>query len=463
MNKSDGTAHERETLRCGCQVRHENRTDTRKQRASNIRNTAAVPVGFLLLLCSCVSHGEGELRQSRRDLQTRQAILTVGEGDFAFSVALRARLDSMNGDYRLMATCFESRNSVLTKYPHSSSLLTRLERHPAVMMAYGVDATNLSNTVCSLECPFDLIIFNFPHSGTEDFRRHQALLAHFFASAKILLTSCGQIQVALASDQPRLWAVQEMAALSGMHLLEARTFNPEHEFPGYTVRRTTRQKSFRRTRPSGNRRVDVQAHRFTFSPCPAAGPESERHRCRRSAGRRASHTVWLPAPSIPPRPTLDRSASAETRFLCEEAETPIKEGGIRMPAADEAPYPRSSVHSCADCSRCFESGGALTQHHRAKHGKRPDIKPDWFTLRSVERGLDVGRRRQSAPVVEDRARWCAVCSMVFTNEADLEAHMRSLQPIQDPEYRCQGCERRFFEQRALFQHSNVCAALISKA
>ena len=443
--------------------------DARKQRASNIRNTTAVPVGFLLLLCSCVSHGEGELRQSRRDLQTRQAILTVGEGDFAFSVALRARLDSMSGDYRLMATCFESRNSVLTKYPHSSSLLTRLERHPAVMMAYGVDATNLSNTVCSLECPFDLIIFNFPHSGTEDFRRHQALLAHFFASAKILLTSCGQIQVALANDQPQLWAVQEMAALSSMHLLEARTFNPEHEFPGYTVRRTTRQKSFRRTRPSGNRRVDVQAHRFTFSHSPVAGPESERHRCRHSAGRRAGHPVWLPAPSIvlsiPPPPLSDRSASAETRFVCEETQTPIKGGCIRMPAADQAPNQRSAVHSCADCSRSFESEVALTQHLRAKHGahgKLPDIKPDWFTLRSVERGLDVGKR-QSARVVEDKARWCAVCSMVFTNEADLEAHMRSLQPIQDPEYRCQGCERPFFEQRALLQHSNVCAALISKA
>ena len=29
--------------------------------------------------------------------------------------------------------------------------------------------------------PFDLVVFNYPHLGVEDCRRHQLLLAHFFA------------------------------------------------------------------------------------------------------------------------------------------------------------------------------------------------------------------------------------------------------------------------------------------
>ena len=90
----------------------------------------------------------------------------------------------------------------------------------------------------ALHGPFDLIIFNFPHTGVEDFRRHQALLAHFFDTAKTQLRpgGHGQIQVALANDQPRLWRVVDMAALAGLALIEDRPFRPEAEFPGYEVR-----------------------------------------------------------------------------------------------------------------------------------------------------------------------------------------------------------------------------------
>ena len=291
-------------------------------------------------------------------------MLTVGDGNFSFSAALRARLDAIEDAegwaVHLTATSFDSHREVTTKYLESEGLLRRLaerdlgavgtvvvgtvaagpagsshrasRRRGGVAVCHGVDASDLggsdgapsmapasaistvstvstasaastvtaasaapaasslasfaspatlfatsspvsspvsslapssaSSSVASstaataaaapthpssqpspqppfaLHGPFDLIIFNFPHTGVEDFRRHQALLAHFFDTAKTQLRpgGHGQIQVALANDQPRLWRVVDMAALAGLALIEDRPFRPEAEFPGYEVR-----------------------------------------------------------------------------------------------------------------------------------------------------------------------------------------------------------------------------------
>lgn len=111
------------------------------------------------------------------------------------------------------------------------------------------------------------------------------------------------MQVTLANDQPARWAVVEMASLAGLHLLESRPFLPELEFPGYTVRRHHTGKSFRRTKPSGNQRVEMQAQRFTFI-YPAAGalaaPEAAATPAA-TADATSAHTaipcipIWLPA------------------------------------------------------------------------------------------------------------------------------------------------------------------------
>ena len=53
-------------------------------------------------------------------------ILTVGDGNFGFSVALLARLNRMPGTYHLTATSFDSRETVLAKYPEARPLLARL-------------------------------------------------------------------------------------------------------------------------------------------------------------------------------------------------------------------------------------------------------------------------------------------------------------------------------------------------
>ena len=285
-------------------------------------------------------------------MKTR-AVLTVGDGNFSFSAALRARLDAIEDAegwaVHLTATSFDSHREVTTKYLESEGLLRRLaerdlvvgtvaagpagsshrasRRRGGVAVCHGVDASDLggsdgapsmahasaistvsvvstasaastvtaasaapaasslasfaspatlfatsspvsspvsslapssaSSSVASstaataaaapthpssqpspqppfaLHGPFDLIIFNFPHTGVEDFRRHQALLAHFFDTAKTQLRpgGHGQIQVALANDQPRLWRVVDMAALAGLALIEDRPLGRRRSFP----------------------------------------------------------------------------------------------------------------------------------------------------------------------------------------------------------------------------------------
>ena len=243
----------------------------------------AVGVLVAAALCSTSERGSvcGPARKEGR-------ILTVGDGNFGFSVALLARLNRMPGTYHLTATSFDSRETVLAKYPEARPLLARLADSRRVTVVHGVDACDLAGSARTARevretGPFDLIIFNFPHAGMEDFRRHRALLAHFFDSAKQQLAPGGQVQVALANEQPRDWAIVEMAGLAGLEVLEARSFNAELEFPGYTLRRHTNGKSFK-TR---------QNHRFTFVCSQGRGerddPEGNGQSARQAVNHSDSH------------------------------------------------------------------------------------------------------------------------------------------------------------------------------
>jgi hypothetical protein len=232
------------------------RTEKQKLRESRIPRDAVMRLGLgrraalgyfvaaCLLIAAKSVDGDGLGKESRyfapSYLPVRQSdVLTVGDGNFGFSVALRARLEregqKSDGHYHLTATSFDSREDISRKYQDALHLLARLEGNCNVTVAHGIDATDLLATLRANRCKecFDCVIFNFPHIGTEDFLLHQSLLAHFFDSAITVLRRGGQVQVALANDQPSRWAVIDVAAQAGLLLLEARSFHPENEFPGY--------------------------------------------------------------------------------------------------------------------------------------------------------------------------------------------------------------------------------------
>jgi hypothetical protein len=68
-----------------------------------------------------------------------------------------------------------------------------------VTRIHGVNGWEIASHFSSRK--FDLICWNHPHLGVEDFRLHQFLMAHFFHSAKSALKETGEVCVSLVSGQ----------------------------------------------------------------------------------------------------------------------------------------------------------------------------------------------------------------------------------------------------------------------
>jgi len=120
---------------------------------------------------------------------------------------------------------------VLSKYPEANSIIEDVNKYTFASVLHNVDATQLQNHFDSTTL-FDDIIFNFPHLGIEDLKRHRSFLSHIlfrfvntsihnvhiiFAylcfSAKKRLKSNGFITIALAETQGHGW---EMYVFSGI-------------------------------------------------------------------------------------------------------------------------------------------------------------------------------------------------------------------------------------------------------
>ena len=635
-------------------------------------------------------------------------VLTVGDGNFSFSLALRRRLDSLEQEgitipgegespkglrrrrrqcFHLTATSFDDRASLLLKYPESDGILRRLEgrsaggvgaaaaaaaataatkaapvhieasRGPAgtatrtagaTTVVHGVDATDLGSAPLD-RAPFDAIVFNFPHTGVEDFRRHQALLAHFFDAARPLLREAtGQVQVALANDQPTKWAVVEMAGRAGLELLEGRPFAPETEFPGYEVRRHHTGRSFHRTRPSGNERVAMTAHLFTFvdrnnktgareagqqrpeawlpalpssgaggagggasrntedtkdgdddgaargaGACAGEGSSRKRAAADHGDGCRAGKAPATTAAMDSRNATLSASSASSVSKgevnggggggrgggggVAAAAAAAAEGGGPKGPKRESKAMRKARLASiatmgrevaekvaaenkvagdggggggdggggcdilmcvvcrrsyrnaqglfthlrqshlpttvvaidnpvstcqtvrvqgdggggtggggggggggvgaaagifsstsagggpawrCVVCARDFGDAEALAQHRRAKHGRHPDVKPDWFQDVQKSQGAEGAAGADKADAKQQEQHWCRVCQLSFPSAEELSCHRRSLQPITRAEHPCPTCGRIFVERRAMLQHANFCTAVV---
>lgn len=90
---------------------------------------------------------------------------------------------------------------------------------------------------------FDIIVFNNPHTGVENFLRHQILLRHFFHSALAVLAPKGQVWVALCDEQPVRWRLLEIARSQGLICVLRTEFN-EEMWPSYTHKRHQNDQSF---------------------------------------------------------------------------------------------------------------------------------------------------------------------------------------------------------------------------
>ena len=90
--------------------------------------------------------------------------LTVGDGDFSFSLAL------VSSDCTLVATAFDSEKEVTRKYGDAATNIAALRAGRNSTVLFGVDGTRLGHSLQLHKLPdtsqqFDRITFNFPHSG----------------------------------------------------------------------------------------------------------------------------------------------------------------------------------------------------------------------------------------------------------------------------------------------------------
>mmetsp|Transcript_11590 Transcript_11590/g.29712 ORF Transcript_11590/g.29712 Transcript_11590/m.29712 type:complete len:408 (+) Transcript_11590:245-1468(+) len=177
-------------------------------------------------------------RQSAAGLySSSQALLVLGDGDFSFSAGLVKQLGSGG---RVVATSFDSREDVVAKYGKKAEGCLAMLGKAGAEVAHGVDATKLSRTLptSSSGPPFDAIIFNFPHTGSQRVHLNRQMLRGFFASARPLLAPSGAIHVTIKTAPPYTgWDVPAQAAEEGLKLARKVPFRFA-DFPGYQHRTT---------------------------------------------------------------------------------------------------------------------------------------------------------------------------------------------------------------------------------
>jgi 25S rRNA (uracil2634-N3)-methyltransferase len=152
-------------------------------------------------------------------------ILTVGDGDFTFSLAI-ARLLFLDGKAHsgLVATSYESKASMIQVYPGIKQTISELEFLGATV-CYQVDATRLKETLpetitTNKTLQFDRIVWNFPCSAVakgqdgqnEEMEGNKALVRDFVANARHLLNPLGQIHLNHKTKPPfNQWNIEEVA------------------------------------------------------------------------------------------------------------------------------------------------------------------------------------------------------------------------------------------------------------
>eukprot|EP00428_Durinskia_dybowskii_P078881 CAMPEP_0170362260 /NCGR_PEP_ID=MMETSP0117_2-20130122/4241_1 /TAXON_ID=400756 /ORGANISM="Durinskia baltica, Strain CSIRO CS-38" /LENGTH=397 /DNA_ID=CAMNT_0010616673 /DNA_START=6 /DNA_END=1199 /DNA_ORIENTATION=- len=209
-----------------------------------------------------------------------RSILTVGDGDFSFSLSL-ARLLSADAGVeekgKLTATSHESLQSVLQTYkPHAVDTLKQLKDLDAIVL-HDVDATALYNTaeLCkNCEKPgkkrkhspsdptketkcrmkrHDIVIWNFPcislpagaDGQAKELLANQELLSKFFANVHACLSKHkGEVHISHKTIEPfSWWGIKEIAANNGFDFAYAVAFD-KCMYPGYTNRKALDRKSF---------------------------------------------------------------------------------------------------------------------------------------------------------------------------------------------------------------------------
>lgn len=417
-------------------------------------------------------------------------VLTVGDGNFSYSLALARQQCQDTSGSALTATSYDSYDDLVAKYPESARICEQLAELGA-RVRHCVDATNLRASL-GKRGVFDRIVFNHPHCGEENVRRHQSLLSHFYASALEILAANGRVLLTLAEGQPERWEALKRAQLAGLKLSEQIDDVDAHPVYGLQYERKRHQngKSFHQVTLHGEKKRQ-RSTLFVFARVgdidganSGSAPEDTRtspELASEAASDLRESTRKRKAEDKPKQKRQKKAALVETAtdLVCHECDKSFKSvQGLKthvhmvheLQAAGPT-NPDAAPLRCEFCDRTFKNEDAQRQHRVAKHGKDQLIKPDWYITKEQmkthqERSASMSSNEkagESNGAGQATSKMCSICRLEFATTEEFDRHWTNLQPKQIEELLCPNCERSFGEERALRQHQNFCSEKVRAA
>jgi Zn finger protein HypA/HybF involved in hydrogenase expression len=392
-------------------------------------------------------------------------VLILGDGNFSFSLALAKLLDQKHStaveylgsaNTELICTSFDSYAELISKYHDCERILRELKEYAQVL--HGVNAWELHEFR-----DIDLVVWNHPHLGTEDFRLHQFLISHFFHSAKQILSETGRIRVSLVQGQETRWNVFVQAERVGLHLETMEVFD-ELKWPGYVVKRNTHGGSFKNIHTKKHVRTPMKSCVYTFGTASDyIQMETIPSLLTSLFGNNFESTFEKKAlPSIVSELTPTREAkknkkaSAPTDLVCPHCQKQlfsvrgyqqhVHMVHILKKFGDWKPD-RPKEMQCKQCEKRFADADALAQHEINKHtsvdvAELPELFQTVLNVKGEE-------EYQYYP--------CPVCGQSCVNqEWGMDLHLERLKPVLGLNMKCPQCPNTFIEQRALLQHIKFC-------
>ena len=407
-------------------------------------------------------------------------MLLLGEADFSFAYDLARFLFLDVGGVaqantafqnsfsvnKLTATGFDTAEEVKEKYKDSVFLINnmlqltqktkRKRSNLDISVKHGVNAISPLNEddPPGLNSPeaATYVIFNHPHLGIEDARRHSQFLSHLFHSVRNRwMVKKGAFFLTLAAGQWERWRGLEAAEKCGFSLLNRCPFEVpgerQHEWkPYYQQRRHQTGKSF-----PGRSEI------FTFCDV----KERDFHK---------QEGIIRPFWCANPKKRLRTTPLNNTQYVCKicnktfAERRSLKNHALSKHSGGEIENEVLKENfQCPDCPRKFESITALNDHRNATHAAlHRKIHPDWWS--EQEKPTCVPASNQKIQPGGSCA--CSICGASLDSSTSVAEHLTLFAPESVSElslYQCGFCGKNFREDRAKLQHENFCKSRLSDA
>ena len=435
-------------------------------------------------------------------------VLVLGDGDCSFSASLLAALRQISVDvpstshHELVATCFDSKQDVLLKYPFSTKVLRTLET-PLLSSPSGSTVegkilfkVNATASLASLmsrkgedeqqQHGFDHVVFNFPHVGVEDCQLHTALLKHILYRVKEILENDGCLYISLADGQATSWRLYDTATQMGLQVVQEISFRQE-AWPGYETRRHQSGKSFnsrvvsnicyvlRRQGYCYDENKDIFTSAMTTHKISSSLPGTE------IDGTDKKKTI-IPGDEKNRKGVISVSKKSKKRRIVEDTKHLI-----------EIVSESSCLYKCKKCHKAFNNLRGVQTHIYQIH-LLDDIVNDSNDKDGVvgvrtlccnecegrefpnEDALMQHLRSKHSPLSQSTAKvpllssiytgsfHCNICGMGFNTEQECEDHLTngivpsSIEEVTNTKQMCKICGRYFKDERGLYQHSMSCTS-----